>query len=357
MPKIVLTGGGTAGHVTPNIALLPYLRKRGYEIHYIGTREGLEYELITAQPDITYHVISAGKLRRYLDIKNLTDPFKVIKGYRQSVNILREIAPDVLFSKGGFVSVPVVKAAGKLKIPAVIHESDISPGLATRLCAPSAEKICVTFKEAGTKFDGKKVVVTGSPIRKELFSGDGEAARRALNLPRRPTLLVMGGSSGSVKVNQALREVLEKLLEAFNVIHLCGKGKAEHSYDGLRGYVQKEYMDKQLPDVFALADMVISRAGSNSINEFLALKKPMLLIPLDAGSRGDQVQNAQAFERDGYALVLPEAQLTGAALERAISKLYAEKDRYIENMKNAPAARGAENVMRVIEDAVLRKNS
>ena len=220
-----------------------------------------------------------------------------------------------------------------------------------------AEKICVTFKEAGTKFDGKKVVVTGSPIRKELFSGDGEAARRALNLPRRPTLLVMGGSSGSVKVNQALREVLEKLLEEFNVIHLCGKGKAEHSYDGLRGYVQKEYMDKQLPDVFALADMVISRAGSNSINEFLALKKPMLLIPLDAGSRGDQVQNAQAFERDGYALVLPEAQLTGAALERAISKLYAEKDRYIENMKNAPAARGAENVMRVIEDAVLRKNS
>lgn len=151
--------------------------------------------------------------------------------------------------------------------------------------------------------------------------------------------------------------MLEKLLEEFNVIHLCGKGKAEHSYDGLRGYVQKEYMDKQLPDVFALADMVISRAGSNSINEFLALKKPMLLIPLDAGSRGDQVQNAQAFERDGYALVLPEAQLTGAALERAISKLYAEKDRYIENMKNAPAARGAENVMRVIEDAVLRKNS
>ena len=352
MPKIVLTGGGTAGHVTPNIALLPELRKKGYEIHYIGTRDGLEYELITSQPDITYHIISAGKLRRYLDIKNLTDPFKVIKGYRQSVNILRQIAPDVLFSKGGFVSVPVVKAAGRLKIPAVIHESDISPGLATRLCASSARKICLTFKEAGNKFAEEKVVVTGSPIRKELFMGDGESARRSLGLPRRPTLLEMGGSSGSVKVNQALFSVLERLLEDYNVIHLCGKGKAERQYDGLRGYVQKEYMNQQLPDVLALADMIISRAGSNSINEFLALKKPMLLIPLDAGSRGDQVQNARAFEKDGYAMVLPEAQLTGGTLEKAVGRLYAHREEYIENMKNAPAAKGTENVMRVIEGAL-----
>lgn len=354
MPKIVLTGGGTAGHVTPNIALLPYLREKGYEIHYIGTREGLEYELITAQPDIVYHEISAGKLRRYLDIKNLTDPFKVIKGYRQSLAILRETAPDVLFSKGGFVSVPAVKAAGKLKIPVVIHESDISPGLATRLCAPAAKRICLTFKEAGSKFSGEKVVVTGSPIREELFLGNGECARRALGLSRRPTLLVMGGSSGSVKVNQAVRSVLEKLLESFNVVHLCGKGKADTQYNELKGYVQKEYMDKQLPDVLALADMIISRAGSNSINEFLALKKPMLLIPLDAGSRGDQVQNARAFEKEGYAMVLPEAQLNGETLAKAVDNLYAQRETYIEKMKNAPAARGAENVMRVIEEAFMK---
>lgn len=355
MPKIILTGGGTAGHVTPNIALLPYLRRKGYEIHYIGTKEGLEYELISAQRDITYHAISAGKLRRYFDIKNLTDPFKVIKGYRQSVGILKEIKPDILFSKGGFVSVPVVKAAGKLKIPVVIHESDISPGLATRLCAPSARKICVTFKEAGTKFSSEKVVVTGSPIRNELFSGDSEAARRALGLERRPVILVMGGSSGSLKVNQALRSALENLIKDFNIIHLCGKGKADPSYNHIKGYIQKEYMDKELPDVLALADMIISRAGSNSINEFLALKKPMLLIPLDAGSRGDQVQNADAFRRDGYAAVLPEAELTGAVLEKAVRKLYSDKESYIRAMQNAPAAKGAENVMAVIEKELAKK--
>ena len=169
--KIVLTGGGTAGHVTPNIALLPHLKDKGYEISYIGSYEGIEKRLITDY-EIPYYGISTGKLRRYFDPKNFTDPFRVIKGFAEAKKILKEIKPDVVFSKGGFVSVPVVRAAAALKIPCIIHESDMTPGLANKLCIPVAKKVCCNFPETLEHLPEEKAVLTGSPIREELAKGN-----------------------------------------------------------------------------------------------------------------------------------------------------------------------------------------
>lgn len=222
--KIVMTGGGTAGHVTPNIALMPALQQAGYEITYIGSYNGMEKELIEAQ-NIPYIGISSGKLRRYFDWKNFSDPFKVLKGYGQAISLLKKIKPDVVFSKGGFVSVPVVLAAKHCHIPAIIHESDITPGLANRIAIRGAKKVCCNFPETMKYLPADKAILTGSPIRRELFSGDAESAVRYCGFPDRnkPVLLIVGGSSGSKVINDAVRKVLPELLEKFYIIHLCGK--------------------------------------------------------------------------------------------------------------------------------------
>ncbi len=334
MKKIIMTGGGTAGHVTPNIALMPALKEAGFDIEYVGSINGMEKGLIEAT-GTPYHGISSGKLRRYFDWKNFSDPFRVLKGYGQAVSLMKKIKPDVVFSKGGFVSVPVVLATKHCHIPAIIHESDITPGLANKIAIKGAKKVCCNFPETMKYLPADKAVLTGSPIRRELFSGNAENAIRLCNFKdhSKPVLLIIGGSLGSKIVNEAVRKVLPELLEKFYVIHLCGKGNLDNSLSGTIGYAQFEYASSELTDMFALADMAISRAGANSICELLALHKPNILIPLSAAaSRGDQVLNANSFKKQGFSYVLEEEHLTAESLLKAVQEVYDNRQKYIDAM-------------------------
>ena len=350
--KIVMTGGGTAGHVTPNIAMMPALKEAGYEITYIGSYNGMERELIEAQK-IPYIGISSGKLRRYFDWKNFTDPFKVLKGYGQAVSTLKKLKPDVVFSKGGFVSVPVVLAAKHCHIPAIIHESDITPGLANRIAIRGAKKVCCNFPETMKYLPEDKAVLTGSPIRRELFSGDPEAARKLCRFPdhNKPVLLIIGGSSGSKAINEAVRKILPELLEEFYIIHLCGKGNLDNQLNGLIGYAQFEYASTELTDMFALADMAVSRAGANSICELLALRKPNILIPLSAAaSRGDQILNAKSFAKQGFSYVLEEENVTDQSLLTAIHEVYQNRDKYKNSMSESGQMDSIGAILKIIEE-------
>ena len=348
--KIVLTGGGTAGHITPNIALLPELEKAGYEVFYIGSYDGMEKHLM-ADYHIPYYGIATGKFRRYFDLKNFSDPFRVLKGFSEARKILKELQPDVVFSKGGFVSVPVVRAAASLKIPCVIHESDMTPGLANKLCIPVARKVCCNFPETLSSLPAGKAVLTGSPIRQELLSGDKYRAREFLHFTSdKPVILVVGGSLGAVAVNNAIRAILPELLKDFQVIHLCGRGKLDPSLNGTEGYAQFEYIKEELRDLFALTDIVISRAGANAICELLALHKPNLLIPLSANaSRGDQILNARSFERQGFSMVLEEEELTNETLLTAVHDLYDNREKYIDAMKHSSQQDSIDTIIDLIE--------
>lgn len=349
MKTIVLTGGGTAGHVTPNIALLPYLRKEGYQINYIGSHNGIEKELISSL-GINYYGISSGKLRRYMDLKNLTDMFRVVKGLSDAFILLNKLKPDIVFSKGGFVSVPVVMAAALLRIPVVVHESDITPGLANKLSVPFASAVCTAFPEACASVKGGKGVLTGTPIRQMLFKGKRENGLELCGFNKeKPVLLAMGGSLGSVKVNESLRNAVSTLLTKFQIIHICGKGNIDDNLSDVKGYKQFEYISKELADIFACADLVVSRAGANSIYEFLALKKPMLLIPLSRNaSRGDQILNAESFQKQGFCSVLEEEELSTNTLINAINELYDNREDYISAMNETKLANGCDEVMKQI---------
>ena len=351
MKRIVLTGGGTAGHVTPNIALLPSLKEAGYEVFYIGSYTGIEKQLIE-DLEIPYYGISSGKLRRYKSLKNLSDPFRVLKGYFQARTLMRKIKPDIVFSKGGFVSVPVVLAAGHKRIPVIIHESDMTPGLANKISIPSATKVCCNFPETLSSLPAGKAVLTGSPIRQELLSGDKYRAREFLHFTSdKPVILVVGGSLGAVAVNNAIRAILPELLKDFQVIHLCGRGKLDPSLNGTEGYAQFEYIKEELRDLFALTDIVISRAGANAICELLALKKPTLLIPLSAkASRGDQILNARSFERQGFSMVLEEEELTTESLLHAVSELNAHRADYIHAMEASPQSDAIGKILQLLEE-------
>ena len=351
MKKIVLTGGGTAGHVTPNIALLPSLQEAGYEITYVGSYDGIEKRLI-ADFDIPYVGISTGKFRRYLDPKNLTDPFRVMKGFVQAKKFLKEYQPDVLFSKGGFVSVPVVRAAASLHIPCIIHESDMTPGLANKLCIPVAKNVCCNFPETLKLLPENKAVLTGSPIREELSRGDRLAGLKMCGFTaNKPVIMVIGGSLGAANVNKAVREALPGLLEDFQVVHLCGKDKMDNLLLTTPGYKQFEYIKAELKDLFAMADLVISRAGANAICELLALKKPNILIPLPAASsRGDQLLNAQSFEAQGFSIVINEDDLTTNLLIDKVHELYFNRQTYMETMSNSTQLDSIKTIMKLIED-------
>ena len=356
MKRIVLTGGGTAGHVTPNIALLPKLRELGYDIHYIGSYEGIEKKLIE-DVNVPYYGIASGKLRRYFDPKNFSDPFRVLKGYGEARKILKKLKPDVVFSKGGFVAVPVVLAAKHLHIPVIIHESDMTPGLANKISLSAATKVCCNFPETVKSLPADKAVLTGTPIRQELLSGDKEAGRKFCGFSAdKPVLMVIGGSLGAASVNENIRKILPELLKEFQVIHLCGKGKTDESLKNTPGYVQYEYIKQELADLFALSDIVISRAGANAICEINALKKPNLLIPLSANaSRGDQILNARSFERQGFSMVLEEEEITQETLLAAIRKLYAERQTFIDAMSGSSHMNSIEKITGPIEDCVNHK--
>lgn len=355
MKRIVLTGGGTAGHVTPNIALLPRLKELDYEVHYIGSYDGIEKKLIE-EMNIPYYGISSGKLRRYFDVKNFTDPFRVIKGYAQARKILKKLKPDVLFSKGGFVAVPVVLAAKHCHIPVIIHESDMTPGLANKLAMPSATKVCCNFPETLNYLPKEKAVLTGSPIRKELRSGNKLAALDFCGFTaNKPTLMIIGGSLGAANVNTAIRGILPDLLKTFQVVHLCGQGKMDPSLEGTEGYVQFEYIKEELADLFALADVVVSRAGANAICELLDLRKPALLIPLGSGaSRGDQILNAESFGKQGFCEVLTEDNMTPQLLLDTILKLYHSRADYIQAMEKSQLSNAIETITNLIEEVAAK---
>ena len=348
--KIVLTGGGTAGHVTPNMALIPGLQQRGYEIKYIGSYEGIEKKLIE-EIGIDYPGISSGKLRRYLSAKNLTDPFRVIKGYSEAKKFMKDYKPDIVFSKGGFVSVPVVLAAKKYKIPVIIHESDMTPGLANKLSFSAASTICHNFPETAEYLPKGKSLLTGSPIREELRSGDKLAVLNMCGFTaNKPIIMVIGGSLGAVAVNEAVRKALDTLLEKYQIVHLCGKGKTDASLNNVPGYKQFEYIKTELKDLFAMSDIVISRAGANAICEIVALKKPSILIPLSArASRGDQLLNAASFKKQGFSELIEEEDLTTDLLINTINSVYDNKTKYIDAINAAGTTDAVTTILELID--------
>ncbi len=351
MKKIILTGGGTAGHVTSNIAIIPELKKQGWEIHYIGTKNSIEHRLISDIPNVAFHGIKSGKLRRYADIKNLTDPFRVIAGIGQSINLIRKIKPNIIFSKGGFVSVPVVLGGWFNRVPVIVHESDITPGLANKIATRFAKLVCTTFPDTVQHFAAGKAFHTGTPIRRELFLGDsGEGKKLCGFEDDKPVILVMGGSLGAVAINRAVRALLDKLTRRFNIVHICGKDNIDQVLKDYPGYKQFGFIDEELPDIMAMADLVVSRAGANSIFEFLALKKPALLIPLPlSASRGDQILNARSFERQGFSKVLEQENMTEDTLYDHIMDLFLNREKYIARMNESQTGNGIEKVLDLIQ--------
>ena len=351
MKKIVLTGGGTLGHVTPHLALIPRLKEAGYEIHYIGTENGMEAPKMRAVEGITYHAVKSGKLRRYHDWKNFTDPFRVIAGAFQSARLMGKIKPDVVFSKGGFVAVPVVFGAWLHRIPVLCHESDLTPGLANKLCKPFATRFATTFPECAEAL-GAKAEMTGTPLRPELFHGDKAKGLSLLGFDgQKPVLLMMGGSSGAQSVNACLRKAIPELTPDFDVAHICGKGNLDAELEGTPGYKQIEFLDADLPDVLACTDLVLSRAGANALCEFQALGRPMLLIPYPKGaSRGDQILNAKSLEKRGLCRVLLQENMTPETMVKEIRETWAERDTLTEALKNAPPANGTERVLQMIQE-------
>lgn len=348
MDKICFTGGGTAGHISPNLALIPYFLEQGYEVHYIGSKTGMEKNMV--KPPVIYHEISTGKLRRYFDLKNFTDPFRIIGGYFQSLSLLKRLKPRIIFSKGGFVSVPVCIAAKHLKIPVILHESDYSTGLANKICTPYCDVICASF-ETALAGAGNKGVLTGIPIRQELFHGNISYAKSVLtNFDfTKKTVMFMGGSLGAKAINEALRSNLDTVTKRYNVIHICGKGNLDQSLESKAGYMQFEFLSDKLPDFIAVSDFVVSRSGATAIFEFLALNKPMVLIPLPAGaSRGDQLQNAGYFENHGYAHVLLQEQLTPQSLLEAMDYVSSHLEEYKEKQRESKYIGSNEKIIDII---------
>lgn len=314
----MFTGGGTAGHVLPTKPIIERLQDRGDRVVFVGSKSGLERQLV-ADWDVEFKDITAGKLRRYLSFENFIDAFRVPIGILQALILLLRIKPNVVFSKGGYVAFPVVFAAWLLRIPVVAHESDLSPGLATRMCTPFVKTQCVSF--AQTKTNAKRVVVTGTPIRAELFAGDAARAKAWLNLDSSlRVLVVVGGSLGAEAINQVIHSSITMLAQEFAVIHVCGKGHVNENLRNVENYIQCEYINEQWGDVLALADVVVSRSGANALFELLSLRKPNILIPLPlAQSRGDQIENAELAHSNGWSLVLPQDECNKASLITTIS--------------------------------------
>lgn len=356
MKRIILTGGGTAGHITPNIALVPLLRQAGFDIHYVGLSGGMEEKLI-APLGVPFHGIRGGKLRRYADFRNVTDLFRISAGFFESVGLMRELKPDLVFSKGGFVSTPVVWAASSCGVPVVSHESDMTVGLANRLAAPFVKKICCTFPQTVRAVGESKGVLTGLPIRRELLEGSRAKGLAFCGFSAdQPVLLIIGGSQGSRFINETVRGSLGELSKIFRICHICGKGNIDPSLADTPGYRQFEYLTQELPDIFAMADVVVTRGGATSLFELLALRKPGLIIPYSLkASRGDQIVNAEFFRKQGFSEVLAEVSPDGQPLspvqfrEKLIG-LYNNRAVYVAKMEKCPLRDGLSNVFAVIKE-------
>ena len=354
MKKIAFTGGGTIGHVAVNLALIPEAEQRGIETVYIGSKNGIEKDMITDSAKTTKYIpISSGKLRRYLSFENLKDVFKVLKGVLDARKALKKEKPDLVFSKGGFVSVPVIIAAKSLKIPTIIHESDVTPGLANKISMKFANKMYTTFEETLKYVPKEKSDFIGAIIREDLRDGKKEEGYKITGFnDKLPVLLVMGGSLGSKILNEAVRDNLDYLTKKYQIIHLTGKGHKDESIQNDH-YVQYEFVSSELMHFYAISDTVISRAGANAIYEFATLKIPMLLIPLGLDqSRGDQIDNAKIFEKNGYAKVIQEKEVNQNTLVRNLDQLENEREMLIENMSKFKESYTKESLFNKIESDI-----
>ena len=332
MAKIVLTGGGTAGHVTPHLALLPYLKKDFDGIFYIGSENGMEKNIIS-KTGIKYYSVPCTKLVRKFTIKNLTIPFVLVNGIKKAGKILDEIKPNVIFSKGGYVSLPVVFAAHKRRIPVIAHESDYTVGLANKISAKYCEKVLTSFPDTAKTL--KNGVHVGAPLKNSLFSASKKQGLNKFGFTgQKPVLLVTGGSLGAKAINSVLRASLKNLLPRYDILHVCGKGNL--SGINLNGYKETEFTD-EMEYAFAAADICISRAGSNTIFELGSVALPTILIPLPKEvSRGDQILNAAYFENLGFARVIKQENLTPYSLTSAVNRLYTDRYVIAENFKKHP---------------------
>lgn len=347
--KILFAGGGSAGHVTPSIAVIERLRSEGWDVRYVGSRTGIEREIIS-RLGIPYFNIPTGKLRRYFSWQNFLDPFLVIAGMFKSLFICVRERPDIVFSKGGFVAVPVVVSAWLCRIPVICHESDVTPGLANRLCFPFCRYICVNFPQTAEHLPGEKVIISGTPVRDEVINGDPAAGRRAFGLSdHKPVLLVFGGSLGARAINENIRQALQALLEQFQIVHVVGSGNVVVELEDEPDYHQCEYLYEGFGDALAAADIVISRAGANAIYELLLARKPHILIPLSGtSSRGDQIINANTFAASGVSLVIAEEELSRDKLLATIVNVRQRQETLVRNM----AAFEVRDSVKVITDLI-----
>lgn len=353
MATIVLTGGGTAGHVTPHLALLPYLKKDFDKIYYIGSFGGMEKNII-ANTGVKYYSVPCVKLIRKFTFKNLAIPFTLCKGVSEAGKILDELKPDVIFSKGGYVALPVVLAAKKRRVPVICHESDYTVGLANKISARYCEKVLTSFPSAAESL--KNGVCVGAPLKNSLFTAEKAGSLKIFGLTDgKPVILVTGGSLGAKAINDCIRGTLDDLLEKYRVLHICGKG----NLSGIKksGYCEIEFTDK-MENAFACADICVSRAGSNTVFEMASLKKPMLLIPLPKGvSRGDQILNARYFEHKGLAKVLLQENLTPATLVRAVDGLFRDRPKFAETFKTHPVKNAASDIAAILAEYKNRKRT
>jgi len=350
--RIVLTGGGTAGHVTPNLALLDILKANDWDVYYIGSTNGVEKDIIGAT-SIPYYKIRCGKLRRYFSWQNFLDPFNLLIGIMQAYNLLRKLKVNIIFSKGGFVSLPVVIAGYLRGIPVVIHESDMTPGLANKISFPFASKVCLNFDETKKYIKNlKKVEATGTPIRQALFRGSKEQGLSLCGFnAEKPCLLIIGGSQGSVVINQVVRDTLEKLTEDYQVIHICGRNNLSKDLQNYTGYYQIEYANEEMADLFAASDIVVSRSGANSLCELLALKKPHVLIPLPShSSRGDQIQNANYFSAQNISVVIKEELLSSVSLLKAINDCRNNSELAIKKMSDIGVSSASSTIFKILQN-------
>ena len=349
---IMMTGGGTAGHVMPNLALVKPLREKGYRIGYIGRKNSIE-ERLAKEAGLSFYHITAGRLHRDFNLENWISPWLNAKGILQAVAIIRREKPAVIFCKGGFVSVPVAVAGHLCQVPVVLHESDMTPGLANKLCMPFADKICVSFEETLKSVSSGKAVLTGTPIRQELTEGSVKEGYTLTGLtPGKPVILVMGGSSGAGALNAVIGTAAAELTKRYQIVHLCGRQQAEHCKPML-GYCPLEYAGAELKHLYAMADLIVSRAGANALAEIVLLQKPNILIPLPkAVSRGDQILNAASYEKKGYSLVLPQEQLTKETLLTALKQVWDGRESYKAAMAKSPGKNGTGAVMEAIEKAM-----
>ena len=345
MKNIVFTGGGTGGHIMPNLAIIEELQ--GFKIYYFGTN-GLEKEILKNYPNIHFVEISAAKLIRRLTLKNLTIPFKLINSIKQAKDKLKEINPILIFSKGGFVSILTCIAGNQLKIPVLTHESDLTLGLANKIIMKKAKYLCCSFKETADKY--KNGIHTGSPIRKKIFTGNKDIIfNRHKITKQKPTILIVGGSLGALTINNIIWSSLDILLKKYNIIHIVGKNKLNNRLINSTNYIQLEFVN-DIENYFAASDLVISRAGSNTIFELLALAKPMILIPLSKkSSRGDQILNAKNFEKNKFANTIFEQNLNSDNLIKTIEETLSHKKDFIAKMKNYKNKNGTTEIKKLID--------